>query len=73
MPISIKRDADTFEIPDKLPCLPLRDVVIYPFVVMPLLGPTTGSSFSSPNATASSRIPERAISIASASSAASFS
>src|SRR5688572_17112310 len=37
MTISIKRDADTFEVPDKLPCLPLRDVVIYPFVVMPLL------------------------------------
>ena len=37
MAISIKRDADTFEVPDKLPCLPLRDVVIYPFVVMPLL------------------------------------
>ena len=37
MTIVIQRDADRFEIPDKLPCLPLRDVVIYPYVVMPLL------------------------------------
>jgi ATP-dependent Lon protease len=37
MTIVITRDSDRFEVPDKLPCLPLRDVVIYPFVVMPLL------------------------------------
>jgi ATP-dependent Lon protease len=37
MSIVIQRDADRFEVPEKLPCLPLRDVVIYPYVVMPLL------------------------------------
>jgi ATP-dependent Lon protease len=34
---SITRDAETFEIPDRLPVLPLRDVVVFPYVVMPLL------------------------------------
>ena len=31
------RDADTFEIPDRLPVLPLRDLVVFPYAVMPLL------------------------------------
>ncbi len=35
--VIIKRGSDTFEIPDRLPVLPLRDVVAFPYVVMPLL------------------------------------
>jgi ATP-dependent Lon protease len=31
------RDAETFEIPDRLPVLPLRDLVVFPYAVMPLL------------------------------------
>jgi ATP-dependent Lon protease len=31
------RDADIFEIPDRLPVLPLRDLVVFPYAVMPLL------------------------------------
>jgi ATP-dependent Lon protease len=31
------RDADTFDIPDRLPVLPLRDLVVFPYAVMPLL------------------------------------
>src|ERR671932_1138711 len=34
---SFLRDADTFDIPDRLPVLPLRDVVVFPYAVMPLL------------------------------------
>ena len=33
----LTRDAETFEIPDRLPVVPLRDVVVFPYVVMPLL------------------------------------
>src|ERR671914_1191930 len=36
MPI-FSRDADTFEIPERLPVLPLRDLVVFPYAVMPLL------------------------------------
>src|SRR5918992_2831840 len=31
------RDADLFDIPDRLPVLPLRDLVFFPYAVMPLL------------------------------------
>src|SRR5919199_1177622 len=31
------RDADVFEIPERVPVLPLRDVVVFPYAVMPLL------------------------------------
>jgi ATP-dependent Lon protease len=33
----LTRDAETFQIPDRLPVVPLRDVVVFPYVVMPLL------------------------------------
>jgi ATP-dependent Lon protease len=37
------RDADIFEIPDRLPVLPLRDLVVFPYAVMPLLVGRQGS------------------------------
>ena len=37
------RDGDSFEIPDRLPVLPLRDVVVFPYAVMPLLVGRHGS------------------------------
>ncbi len=37
------RDADTFDIPDRLPVLPLRDLVVFPYAVMPLLVGRQGS------------------------------
>src|SRR6476469_233345 len=36
MPLYI-RDAEQFEIPERLPVLPLRDLVLFPYVVTPLL------------------------------------
>jgi ATP-dependent Lon protease len=33
----LSRDAEQFTAPDRLPVLPLRDVVVFPFVVIPLL------------------------------------
>jgi ATP-dependent Lon protease len=37
MPFTLSRDSETFDIPDRLPVLPLRDVVIFPYMVIPLL------------------------------------
>jgi len=37
MALILTRDAERFEVPDRLPVLPLRDVVVFPYVVMPLL------------------------------------
>src|SRR3954464_10681171 len=37
MALILTRDAERFEVPDRLPVLPLRDVVGFPYVVMPLL------------------------------------
>src|ERR671915_706374 len=37
------RDADLFDIPDRLPVLPLRDLVFFPYTVMPLLVGRHGS------------------------------
>jgi ATP-dependent Lon protease len=37
MSLLLTRDAERFEVPDKLPVLPLRDVVVFPYVVMPLV------------------------------------
>jgi ATP-dependent Lon protease len=31
------RDAESFDIPERLPVLPLRDLVVFPYAVMPLL------------------------------------
>jgi len=36
MPL-VARDADTFEVPERLPVLPLRDLVVFPYMVVPLL------------------------------------
>ncbi|NUQ12233.1 MAG: LON peptidase substrate-binding domain-containing protein, partial [Gemmatimonadaceae bacterium] len=33
----LSRDTETYDIPDRLPVVPLRDVVVFPYVVMPLL------------------------------------
>jgi ATP-dependent Lon protease len=37
MSLLLTRDAERFEVPDRLPVLPLRDVVVFPYVVMPLV------------------------------------
>jgi ATP-dependent Lon protease len=37
MALILTRDAERFEVPDRLPVLPLRDVVVFPYVVMPLI------------------------------------
>ncbi len=36
-PVLLSRDSEQFTVPDRLPVLPLRDVVVFPFVVIPLL------------------------------------
>ena len=33
----LSRDTETYNIPDRLPVVPLRDVVVFPYVLMPLL------------------------------------
>ena len=33
----LTRDSDTFDVPNRLPVVPLRDVVVFPYVLMPLL------------------------------------
>jgi len=37
MAITLTRDEEQFELEDRLPVLPLRDVVIFPYMVIPLL------------------------------------
>ncbi|HLB10679.1 MAG TPA: endopeptidase La, partial [Gemmatimonadaceae bacterium] len=37
MTITLTRDEESFELEERLPVLPLRDVVIFPYMVMPLL------------------------------------
>jgi ATP-dependent Lon protease len=37
MTVLITRETERFEVPAKLPVLPLRDVVVYPYMVIPLL------------------------------------
>lgn len=39
----VQRDADVFDVPERLPTLPLRDVVLFPWAVMPLLVGRAGS------------------------------
>src|SRR5439155_4399325 len=35
--IRLERDGEVFEIRDRIPLLPLRDVVIFPYMTIPLL------------------------------------
>ena len=42
MPVFL-RDAEQFAVGDRLPVLPLRDVVFFPYVVMPLMVGRPGS------------------------------
>ena len=37
MPLTLTRERESYEVPERLPVLPLRDVVVFPYVMMPLL------------------------------------
>ena len=39
----LSRDTETYNIPDRLPVVPLRDVVVFPYAIMPLLIGRAGS------------------------------
>src|SRR5687767_743273 len=39
----ITRDADSYDVPERLPVLPLRDLVVFPYMVVPLLVGRTAS------------------------------
>ncbi len=39
----LSRATDTYDVPDRLPILPLKDVVVFPYVVMPFLVGRAGS------------------------------
>ena len=39
----VTRDTETYNIPDRLPVVPLRDVVVFPYALMPLLIGRAGS------------------------------
>src|SRR5512142_626343 len=41
--IRLERDGETFEFRERIPLLPLRDVVIYPYMTIPLLVGRTAS------------------------------
>src|SRR5262245_40620051 len=53
--LTIERDDETFNVPERLPVLPLRDVVVFPFTVMPLLVGRQGSLAAVGAATAEER------------------
>jgi ATP-dependent Lon protease len=43
MRLTLDRDSESFDVPDRLPVLPLRDVVVFPHMVIPLLAGRSGS------------------------------
>ena len=53
--LTIERDDETFNVPERLPVLPLRDVVVFPYTVMPLLVGRQGSLAAVGAATAEER------------------
>jgi ATP-dependent Lon protease len=53
--LTIQRDDETFTVPERLPVLPLRDVVMFPYTVMPLLVGRQGSLAAVGAATAEER------------------
>ncbi|HET7583590.1 MAG TPA: endopeptidase La [Gemmatimonadaceae bacterium] len=41
--LQLARDDETFDVPERLPVLPLRDVVVFPYMLIPLLVGRAGS------------------------------
>jgi ATP-dependent Lon protease len=41
--LTLARDGDSFEVPERLPVLPLRDLVVFPYMVVPILAGRSAS------------------------------